>query len=227
LLFPGRAKNMSIDKPMIINWALTKLGVGAVFSEDDGSDLSLAIENTWQVVVDEVFTLHDWSWSRKTVKLAAISGTPVNGWSRGFALPGDRVGPPKAFLRQAGCNPIACRNYAIEGKTVFANETDLWGTFRREIDPDDWDVGFRAAFVIALAGALAIPVWQDSKLKQDFEIQAFGEPHEKRSGGLFGHLKALDMSGEPLASPLLASDPLSDARVSGPDPYFSWAGRYG
>lgn len=210
---------------MIINWALTRLGVGAMFSEDDGSDLSLQIENTWQIVVDEVFSLHDWSWTRRTVKLAALGDTPVNGWNKAFAMPGDRIGPPIQFLQQAGSNPIVLRNFSIEGASVFANVTDVWGTFDRVIDPDDWDVAFRAAFVTALAGALAIPVWQDSTLKDTFEQQAFGQPHEKRSGGMFGRIKARDMSGEPLGSqPLLASDPLSDARITGTAPYYPWYG---
>jgi hypothetical protein len=142
-------------------------------------------------------------------------------------MPGDRVGPPIAFLRQAGSNPVALPQLRDRGpQPVFANVTDCWGTFDRVIDPDDWDVAFRAAFVTALAGALAIPVWQDQGLKDTFESQAFGQSHEKRSGGMFGRIKARDLSGEPMgASPLLASDPLSDARITGTGPaYWPWYG---
>lgn len=219
---------MSIDRAQIINWALTRLGPGAMFSEDDGSDLSLNIENTWQIVVDEVFSLHDWSWARRTVKLTHLGDTPANGWQNGFVMPGDRIGPPIAFLQQAGQNPVPLRNYAIEGRNVYANVTDMWGTFDRVIDPDDWDVAFRAAFVTALAGALAIPVWQDQGLKETFEEQAFGQKHEKRSGGMFGRIKARDLSGEPLGpSPLTASDPLTDARITGTAPgYYPWHGTF-
>lgn len=218
---------MPIDRAMIINWALTELGAGAVFSDDDGSDLSMQIENTWQRVVDHVFALHDWSWSRKTVKLTGLADVPINGWSKAFALPGDRIGPPKAFLQAAGTNPILLRNYAIEGATVYANCSDVWATLRRIIEPGDWDAAFRAAFVKALAGALAVPVYQDKGLAQDLMVEAFGTPSEKGTGGMFGRLIAQDMSAEPLANPLLDGDPLTAARTGSGDPYFSWAGQWG
>lgn len=217
---------MSIDQATITNWALTELGVGPIFSSDDGSDLSLQIENAWQPFIDHVFSLHDWSWTRKTVKLAPLAAVPDNGWSKSFELPGDRIGPPKAFLSQAGANPIILRNYAIEGATVFANVIDCWATLRRVIDPDSWDLAFRSAFVTGFAGKLAIPVYQDKTLGQDKLIEAFGTPSEKGTGGKFGRLIAQDMSAEPMGNPLMASDPLTDARFGGGDPFYAWAGQF-
>lgn len=217
---------MAIDKTMIINWALTELGPGAMFSTDDESDLALQIENTWQRTVDHVFSLHDWSWTRRTRKLAALADTPDNGWSKGFALPADRIGAPKQVLFQAGANPLVCRHYAIEGAHIFANAADLWATFRVLIEPDDWDVAFRAAFVKALAGNLAVPVYQDKGLGEDLRVEAFGVPSKEGTGGMFGRLMAQDLAAEPMGQPPLADDPLTQARLTTADPYTSWAGRY-
>ena len=53
---------------------------------------------------------------------------------------------------------------------------------------------FRSAFVTALGGYLAMPVWQDADLRNDKMVEAFGTPSREGTGGLFGRLMAQDLA---------------------------------
>ena len=218
----------TIDKAMIINWALTEIGAGAMFSTDDGSDLAVNIENTWQRTVDFAMALDDWSWTRKIRRLDRHAAEPENGWRYGFALPADRIGPANSFLAEAGQSPRPHRNFHLEGNAVYVNVPDLWAEIRVLVAVDDWDASFRAAFTKLLASELAIPVWQDGKLKEDLRAVALGQPHEKGSGGMFGRLMAQNKAAEPVGSTsVISNDPLDDARWGGRDRFMDWAGKYG
>lgn len=218
----------TIDKAMIINWALTEIGAGPMFSTDDESPLAQNIENTWQRTVDFAFTLDEWYWAKRVARLDRHADTPENGWQYGFDLPGDRVGPAVAFMDRAGQSPRPLRNFHLEGKSVFANVPDLWAEIRIIVDVDDWDASFRAAFTKLLASELAIPVFQDGKLKEDLRTICLGQPHEKNTGGLFGRLMAQNKAAEPIgATPLMAATPLDDARYSSGPGFHDWAGKYG
>lgn len=218
----------TIDKAMIINWALTEIGAGPMFSTADESPLAQNIDNTWQRTVDFAFGLEDWNWARRTVRLDQLADAPENGWRYGFDLPGDRIGQAIAFLDQAGHSPRALRQFHIEGGTVYANVPELWAEIRVIVAVDDWDVNFRAAFTKLLASELAIPVFQDKSLKEDLRTICLGQPHEKNTGGLFGRLMAQNKAAEPMgASPLMAATPLDDARYSSGPGFMDWAGKYG
>lgn len=216
---------MSIDKPMIINWALTEIGVGAIFSSEDDSDLALQIQNCWQRTVDECFALEQWHWARQTRKLVKTETEPMNGYARSFALPDIRIGAALAYYAEISPCRRICRDFQINGGEVSCNETQLYWRGIAQISPDDWDVAFRNAFVTALSARLAVPVMQDRSLAQDLDQMAFGTPSEKRRGGMFGLLIAQNKAQEPMDTDLYASDPLSDARYAS-DPNTSWAGRF-
>jgi hypothetical protein len=214
---------MPLDMPALVNQALTRLGPGAIFSVDDGSDLAKQVENSWGLTVNDAFSLHDWSWNRRTVKLARVVTMPDIGWRYGYMLPGDRIGPPLGFSEKPGCR---IRNYAIEGNAVFCEAATLYGQFNRVVDPSEWPLDFLDAFVTLLCANLAVPVWQDQNLKAAYTEEAVGTPQEKRSGGKFSRVKARDMAGEPLGSPLMESDPLTGARNAGYPYDMNWFGRF-
>lgn len=217
----------TIDKTMIINWALTEIGVGPVFSTEDDSELALNIDNTWQRAVDFAFALDDWHWTKQTRKLARQAGTPENGWAYGFDLPNDRIGEATGYFDQVGISGHVCRNFKIEGKTVFANVADLWAEIRVIVAVDDWDVSFRAAFTKYLASELAVPTFQDQALKDRLRADCFGTPSQGGAGGLFGRLMAQNKAAAPIgAQPISENDPLSDARYGAMGRDAGWAGRF-
>jgi hypothetical protein len=217
----------TIDKAMIINWALTKIGLGPVFSTDDTSELALNIDNSWQQVVDTAFALDDWYWTKRTKKLARLATAPENGWAYGFELPADRIGPALAYFDRVGIDRHVLRNFHLEGNTAFADVPDLWAEFRVVIAIDDWDVAFRAAFVKLLASELAIPVWQDKTMRDELRAECFGTASEKMTGGLFGRLMAQNKAAAPIGAEAISTrDPLDDARYGAMGRDSSWAGRF-
>lgn len=214
---------MATDKAKIINWALTDLGIGPIFSSDDGSDLSQQVENTWERTVVYAFGLDNWHWANKTVPLARQAATPINGYRYGFDLPGDRIGTPETLFYEPGRK---IRNFTIEGSTVFANETTAYARCKLIIAVEDWPPEWTSAFVKLLAANLAMPIQSDNRRREELQQEALGQPHEQGRGGMFGRLMAQNLAAQPIESPLDGGDPLSDARHSSADPYMSWAGRY-
>lgn len=216
---------MTIDKATIINWALTDIGVGPMFSTDDDSDMAAQIENCWQPVVDRTFGLqHDWSHALKTFRNQRHAATPENGWRYGFDLPGNRIGNPVKIMDQAGRSPRPLRHFTIEEGKLFCDEPETWSTVKVYVDPDYWPPEWRAAFVVALGAYLCIPIWQDADLKNDMLAEAFGTPSQSGTGGMFGRLMAQDKASRPVGEPQELDNPLTNARYSGTPEH--WAGRY-
>ncbi len=216
---------MAIDKTTIINQALTDIGAGPMFSVNDGTDMAEQIAAVWPVVVDRVFGLSDWSFSKKTYRNVRLDGTPENGWAYSFELPGTRIGNPLKIMDRAGESPRPLRNFALEEGLLFCNVPDTWSVVKVAVSPDIWPGEFRAAFVIALGGYLAVPVWQDEDMRDRKLQEAFGSPSQQGTGGWFGRLVAQDKASQPVAEPIANDEPLTNARYGhgGGD---SWYGRY-
>lgn len=217
---------MTIDRAKIINEALTDIGIGPMFSIDDGSELSEQIEATWGRVVDQIFGMHDWSFARKTFKNTRLEATPENGWRYAFDLPGNRIGNPLKIMDMAGHSPRPLRSFTIEEGKLFANCDQTWSLCKVLVDPDYWDPSFRSAFIVALGGYLAVPAWGDQDLRNDKLVEAFGTPSLQGTGGLFGRLMAQDKASSPIGEPLLNDDPLTAVHNSGGGPMsLPWWGR--
>ncbi|MVA09081.1 hypothetical protein GOZ78_03485 [Agrobacterium vitis] len=206
---------MTIDKPTIINMTLADIGVGPVFSVDDGSELSENVALVWQRTVDHIFGLHDWSFSLKTFKNRLREEEPENGWRHAFDLPGTRIGNPLKIMDQAGASPRPLREFTIEEGLLFANCTQTWSLCKVLVSPDIWPPDFRAAFVVAFGGYLAVPVWQDENLRDARLQEAFGSPSQQGGGGLFGRLMAQDKTSRPVGEPMGDDSPLIGVRPQG------------
>ncbi len=200
--------------PMVVNAALVQLGQKPTYSVDSDDRRAGIVEAIWPALVDRCFSLHDWTWTRRTRKLLREATAPGNGWAVAHTVPGDLVGPPLAlFADAAGFVPL--RNYTIEGNQVLSNETVVYARGKVLVDPPEWEPGFRAAFIIALEGMLAVPLIADAN-RRDAKLQeAFGTPSQGGAGGAFGRLIAQDRAAAPLGvTPFLRDDPLTSARYS-------------
>lgn len=217
---------MTIDKQAIINWTLTDIGVGPVFSTDDGSELAENCEAVWQRTIDQVFGMHDWSFARKTFKNRRRDEVPENGWRHAFDLPGGRIGNPLKILDQAGSSPRPLRDFTIEEGLLYCNVEETWSLCKVEVSPDSWPPEWRAAFVVAYGGYLAAPVWGDEDMRNARLAEAFGTSSKEGAGGLFGRLMAQDKASNPVGTPMANDSPLTTVRPQGMGGGDSWAGRY-
>lgn len=214
---------MTIDKATIINWALTDIGAGPMFSIDDGSDMAEQVEAVWQSCVDRVFGLTDWSFAKKTFRNTRLALEPENGFRYAFDLPGGRIGNPLKYSDDPRCRrPL--RDFTLEGGQLFCDVPDTWSLCKVYVDPDIWLPEFRAAFVGVLGGYLCVPIWQDADLRAEKLAEAFGTASQGGAGGVFGRLMAQDKASAPIGSPLAQEDPVTNARFTGAGSH--WAGRY-
>jgi len=203
-----------ITRATIANWALVDIGIPPNYSidEGDGDDtLGQHVDLLWQRVVDRCFGLHDWTFCRRTFLLVKKDAAPVTGYPYAFALPDGRVGDPLKISTDPQCTQ-ALRDYHIEGDELHARSTAIYLRSRVMVDPQYWDPAFRAAFVTAFAGYLAIPCLQDIDMKASKLAEAFGTPSQGGAGGEFGRLIAQNRAAQPMPSPTDAPDPLVSAR---------------
>lgn len=217
---------MTVGKADIVNMALSDIGHFTSYTTDDGDDLADAVNQNWQRCVDHCLSLHDWKDFRRTSKLTLVTDAGDTGWTYAHELPGDRYGEPLKILCAAGRSPRPLREFDREGNYVLSEAPDVWARCKVERDPSSWDPSWRMAFVVALAGYLAVPILHDMKMRDEKLSRAFGTPSEKGSGGLFGRLIAQDRAGAPVGSPMSDDEPLTNAHggygpLSGP-----WYGRF-
>jgi hypothetical protein len=210
-----------VDKVSIVNMALSEIGHFTTFSLDANDDLADAVHQSWQRAIDHCVSLHDWKDFRRTRKLRRLTDAPETGWTYAHELPGDRVGEPLKILSQAGQSPVPLREFDREENLILCETQDVWARCKVILEPVSWDGGWRAAFVMALAGYLAVPVLQSEDMKEKKHRNAFGTPSQEGAGGMFGRLMAQDRASAPIGSPIADADPLSQAhgagrRMSGP-----------
>lgn len=210
----------ALDKAKIVNWALAEIGQASNFSIDEETPRGAQVAIFWPRCIGHCFGLHDWTFCRRTSQLSRQAETPVTGYAFGYDLPGDRIGPPQKLLNNPRSEqPI--RQFRIEGQTLFCDELVAYAVCKVPVDPAIWDWQWASAFATALASYLAVPLLQDLDLAAEKAAQAFGTQAAGGAGGIFGRLIAQDRASSPVASNMLANDPLTAGRVSGP-----WHGRY-
>lgn len=202
---------MQTTKPIIVNWALAELGLPPKFSIDDQTALAGYVDIFWPRTEARCFGVHDWTFCRRTARLDRLEAQPQNGWNHGFALPGDRIGPPLKLLSDPR-RETPLRSFDIEGDTLYADEPQAWARCKVAVDPAAWPIQFAEVFATALAAALAVPLRQDDSTAAELEMKAFGHPREQGAGGVIGRLIAQDVASKQVASPLLRDDPLTMAR---------------
>jgi hypothetical protein len=198
-------------KVHVVNRALVKIGEPASFTIDANTALGGKIDLVWPGVEARVYATYDWADARQTFSLEAISGATGLGWSYGFLLPATRIGQPLAILTDV-VRECYLRDFMIEGGKIYTNVTPVWARCRVAADPETWDEGFKEAFAIALASALAVPLTQDEQMRDTLAAQAFGDPREQGGGGLFGKLSQIDRAAQPQGRGFMDNDPLTAAR---------------
>ncbi len=207
-----------LTKPMIVNWALSELGMPAKFSTDDATDLGRLVAIFWPRALARCFGLYEWTFCRKTHLLTRQAETPVTGYAYGFDLPGGIFGEPFKYLRNPR-SPEPVRDVRIEGRTVFADELVLYSVSKVAVDPQYWDPQFADCFAVALAAMLAVPIAQDADMEAAKEEKAFGSAREDGAGGMFGRLIAQNRAAHPMSAPA-APTTLDGGRTG-------WAGKFG
>lgn len=208
-----------LTRAMIVNWSLAELGLAANFSIDEQTPRGADVGIFWPRAIAHAFSLTDWTDFRRTSQLTRQSAAPDTGYTYGYDLPGDRLGPPMKLLSDPR-RETPLRDFRIEGDTMSCDEPVAWAVCKVERDPAYWDPQFANAFAVLLASYLAVPQLQDVDMAAEKMAQAIGTRGEGGTGGMFGRLIAQNKAAHPMASPLYRNDPLTAGRGGG-----DWYGR--
>lgn len=201
----------AVNRARLVNQALGQLGASANFSADSTGRLAGTVDLVWPLTVGHCFGLHAWTWAREVRSLARRSDGQSGGYEFAFDLPPDTSGPQIRFFADGDCRSII-RDFRIIGTVMNCRVPAVWAESPYPVDPVGWHPFFSAAFVIALASRLAVPLMQDTQSRDALHEQAFGSPSEGGVGGLFGRLIAQDTGRQPQESPMRWADPLTAAR---------------
>lgn len=202
----------TISDLQIANNALARIGEGSIASFDEESPLARQVSAIYRDRIDVLFSW-PWNFSRRTYKLQRMDETPDNGWKYAFALPSERLSPPRTVLRDPRQPKNPFRDYAVEGGNLYADIAELWATVSVRVDPSLWPPSFRILATVAAAADLCVPVTHDKDLADQLRGEAYGLPSEGGRGGLMARAIADDIATSPIAAPL-SRDPLTDARLS-------------
>lgn len=196
------------DRITMLNRALLRIGAEPLVSEADaGAPAHLAVYDS----VLERLGAQPWSFFKSTRQLARLTAAPTHGWSYGYTLPPDRMGPPRAVYAAAD-NRQPTQDYDLIGDELHCNLPAVWITYLRLVSYERWPGDFRELFTTALMAELALSVREDRSLHDRLYQKAFGPPGQMGVGGLMA--AALDMDSQGIPSEIVGGgiNPLIDVR---------------
>lgn len=151
----------------ICNSALIKLGVGipiTAIDPSDGTKNANLCSEQYAKLRDDLLRAHDWNFAVKRVKLGQLSDTPAFGFDFAYQLPSDWI---KTLLVSPSISDSAAVRYAIEGRTILSNSSDIYLRYISRItDPNVMDASFREALAWRIAIDLAQPVTASTTVQE-------------------------------------------------------------
>lgn len=161
----------------IANMALGHLGTRATIQDlGENSVESREISRWYATVRDVVLSKLDWNFSRVYLTLA-LSGTSPARWGFSYAYPSDCLKFLRIEMGVSNWFPIdPSPNYEVAtdgtNRFILCNVQQAIGVYTQRVtDPNRFEPEFTAAFAMALAGMVALPITQ----KQDLANQLQGK----------------------------------------------------
>lgn len=216
-----------IDDITIANWALAVFGGGSITAFDEGTPLADTCRAIVPRLMDRCLISQEWRMNKATRQLERIAfgpsdPQPPNGYRHGYAFPGDALrGPFRLSLHRDTRSP-PFRDWTSEGRRVFCDAEQVFGTFLLRLSPDQWGPSFLDFVITACAAELVIPVSEDKDERDRLYAKAWGSPREGGRGGLAGKVLDEHVANDPGFDPSGDDGPLVEAVVSGQPSFTSF-----
>jgi len=160
---------MALTKTDIINLAFSKLGserLTLTDAEITANELSHAKTANlhYTYTLHELVRMHKWNCCKARVKLtnSTTSSAPLFEYKEQHNLPSDYIRSTYVTdtdsVYEYGKSRI---DYSVEGDKILSNHKELWMCYVKEPAPSAMDSLFAQAFVVLLAGRMAIPITGD------------------------------------------------------------------
>jgi hypothetical protein len=183
---------MALTKTILCNLALSKIGNERVQLADFDTDTGKIKDQCdlhYEPTLHELVRMHSWGCTKERVQLVDSGNTPTFGWEYEFDLPADCLRPLFLVPTEEATSVFKPNiDWTVEGRTVLANQEDVWLLYIKEPAPADMDSLFASAFYTLLASKLAVPIAGDQQLYQTIlnEFMSVVMPEARRVNAFEG-----------------------------------------
>lgn len=165
-----------MDRTTAINWALIKLGITTISSEDDQSEPARKARLLFDAVARAELCKNPWSFTIQRVALASNTVSPVFGYQYAYDLPADclrtvTIGEVYSFNLGMGYSTDDAP-FLIERKKVLTDDAGpLYIRYVIDVTetPGEWDPTFGEAFACKLARELCNTLSKVANRKVDMD----------------------------------------------------------
>jgi len=175
--------------------ALLLLGAASISSFTEGTDEANVCDRLYGDVRDTTLQMYPWSFSFKKVQLARTINTPVNEWKYEYALPSDRIGPPRAAFTSTQANARPFTAWEIYGDKLLTNETTIVIDYQYSVSEAVMPVWFVQLLKYQMAWHLAEPITDQVSKTDYWRTIALGTPGDNNRGGFMRTAMNIDGQG--------------------------------
>jgi hypothetical protein len=177
--------------------ALIMLGAKPISSFNDGTDEANTCDRLYADIRDQALLIYPWSFSFKKVALAQLVTTPTTEYKYEYALPGDKIGPPRALFTSASPGDYPRKEYRIFGDTVMTDYTAVWIDYPYSVPEYSLPVYFIQLLKYMMAWHLAMPITDQGDKASYWQGVAVGSPSDNGRGGYLRTAMQIDGAGQP------------------------------
>ena len=144
------------SKVDICNEALNLLGANTISSLSETSTTAVLCNRIYDTEVDYLLRQHNWNAAVNEANLAAVTGTPIVGWSYKFLMPTD---PYCLRVLNVYDTSDDDQNFQCRGRHIYCDTSAIDMIYIGRItDPNEFDSMLMKTLVDLLAYRLAFPV---------------------------------------------------------------------
>jgi hypothetical protein len=180
---------MPVTQVSIVNSALAKVGQAPVQSLTQDTRAAQIINSIYDLVQDELLSMHPWNFAIKRATLSPTNNTPIYDYEFEYDIPSDCLRMLDNEYDYTAVKP----DWQVEGRKLLSNESSLNVRYiARETDCTMWSPTFAEAFAWHLAHKIAYALTQSTereKMCQDSAKKALSEA--RTMDGVEGTLRGL------------------------------------
>jgi hypothetical protein len=177
--------------------ALIMLGAKPISSFNEGTDEANTSDRLYSDIRDQALLIYPWSFSFKKIALAQLVTTPTTEYKYEYALPGDKIGPPRALFTSSNPGDYPRKEYRIFGDTVMTDYTAVWIDYPYSVPEYLMPVYFIQLLKYMMAWHLSIPITDQGDKASYWQGVAIGAPSENGRGGYMRTAMQIDGAGQP------------------------------
>lgn len=174
---------MASNKVDLASQALLLLGAETISAFNDGSAEGKVVSALYETTINGLLARQYWRFATKTAQLSQLATDPPDHlYDYAYSLPSDCLmvqGMSETYYGAASftgwytqSKDLQRPRYQIQGREVWSDISPLWIDYTFRPAEVDWPVYFDECVVHQLAADLAMPITENEKVAELWEIKA-------------------------------------------------------